>query len=64
MIKTNVTCLDRHKLNHLEVKIQLQLISNRVSFIEVARVIEMSDKTAMERVDEVQYIRELVSMAC
>ena len=64
MIKTNVTCLDRHKTEPFEVEIQLQSLSNRVSFIEVARVIETSDKTAVERVDEVQYIRELVSMAC
>ena len=64
MIKTNVTCLDRHKTEPFEVEIQLQSLSNRVSFIEMARVIETSDKTVVERVDKVQYMSKLVSMAC
>ena len=64
MIKANVNCLDRHKTEPSQSRNTTAIISNRVSFIEVARVIETSDKTAVERVDEVQYIRELVSMAC
>ena len=56
IVKLTLIVLDRHNQVLFEVKIQLHPFSNRVSFIWLVRLIETSDKTAVERVDEVHCV--------